>query len=148
MYTMTLEINQRCNLRYKYCYLGEKDGSKMPYEVACKAIDNAFKCTAIHKDRTLWIDFVGGEPLLDFDMIRSLVEYINKKNTETDYKLLFSFTTNATIFNPEILDFLLTNNFSVKVSIDGDQGVNDINRIDRTGKGSYEIILSNLHYFK
>ena len=79
MYTMTLEINQRCNLRCKYCYLGEKDGSKMTCEVAYKAIDNAFKCTAIHKDRTLWIDFVGGEPLLDFDMIRSLVEYINRK---------------------------------------------------------------------
>lgn len=148
MYTMTLEINQRCNLRCKYCYLGEKDGSKMTYEIACKAIDNAFKHTAIHKDRTLWIDFVGGEPLLDFDMIHSLVEYVNRKNEETDYKLLFSFTTNATIFNPEILDFLLENNFSVKVSIDGDQNVNDANRIDRTGKGSYERILSNLHYFK
>lgn len=145
---MTLEVNQRCNLRCKYCYLGEKDGSKLTYEIGCKAIDNAFKHTVIHKDRTLWIDFVGGEPLLDFDMIRRLVVYINRKNKEADYKLLFSFTTNATVINHEILDFMLANDFSVKVSIDGDQYVNDLNRIGCTGKGSYERILSNLRYFK
>ena len=56
MYTMTLEINQRCNLRCRYCYLGEKDGKKMSYETACKAIDRAFLYTKIHKDQTLWID--------------------------------------------------------------------------------------------
>lgn len=148
MYTLTLEINQRCNLRCKYCYLGEKDGSKMSYETACKAIDNAFRFTAMHKDRTLWIDFVGGEPLLDFDMICNLVKYINHKNEETGYKLLFSFTTNTTIFNPQILDFLIKNGFSIKASIDGDKSVNDINRVDCAGNGSHDKILSNLHYLK
>lgn len=90
---MTLEINQRCNLRCQYCYLGEKNGTKMSYETACKAIDRAFLYTKIHKDQTLWIDFIGGEPLLDFDMICKLVEYIYQKNAEVKYKLLFSLTT-------------------------------------------------------
>lgn len=148
MYTLTLEINQRCNLRCRYCYLGEKDGTKMSYETARKAIDHAFKSTVVHKDKTLWIDFVGGEPLLDFDMICDLVEYINHKNEESGYKLLFSFTTNATIFNPDILDFLIQNGFSIKVSIDGDKRINDTNRVDCAGNGSYDKILSNLHYLK
>lgn len=148
MYTMTLEINQKCNLRCKYCYLGEKDGSKMSCKTAYKAIDQAFTYTEIHKDRTLWINFVGGEPLLDFDMIQDLVRYVNLKNEEPKYKLLFSFTTNATIMNSEILNFLAANNFSVKISIDGDENVNDLNRVDQSGHGSYEKILSNLHYFR
>lgn len=148
MYTMTLEINQKCNLRCRYCYLGEKDGSQMSFKTAYKAIDQAFACTKIHKDRTLWINFVGGEPLLDFGMIRELVGYVHLKNQEPEYRLLFSLTTNATIMNSDILSFLAANNFSVKVSIDGDETVNDLNRVDRSGNGSYRRILSNLHYFR
>lgn len=148
MYTMTLEINQRCNLRCQYCYLGEKNGTKMSYETACKAIDRAFLYTKIHKDQTLWIDFIGGEPLLDFDMICKLVEYIYQKNAEVKYKLLFSLTTNATIFNEEILAFLLENEFAIKVSIDGDREVNDINRVDCSGDSVYDKILANLVYLK
>lgn len=148
MYTMTLEINQRCNLRCRYCYLGEKNGTKMSYETACKAIDRAFLYTKIHKDQTLWIDFIGGEPLLDFDMICKLVEYIYQKNAEVKYKLLFSLTTNATIFTEEILAFLLENEFAIKVSIDGDREVNDINRVDCSGDSVYDKILANLVYLK
>lgn len=148
MYTLTLEINQRCNLRCKYCYLGEKDGTKMTYETAYKAIDRAFQFTKIHKDKTLWIDFIGGEPLLDFKMICDLVGYIHRKNDEFGYKLLLSLTTNATTIDSEILDFLIENEFSVKVSIDGNRNVNDINRLDCAGNSVYDKIVSNLEYFK
>ena len=120
----------------------------MSYETACKAIDRAFLYTKIHKDQTLWIDFIGGEPLLDFDMICKLVEYIYQKNAEVKYKLLFSLTTNATIFNEEILAFLLENEFAIKVSIDGDREVNDINRVDCSGDSVYDKILANLVYLK
>lgn len=148
MYTLTLEINQRCNLRCKYCYLGEKDGTKMTYETAYKAIDRAFRFTEIHKDKTLWIDFIGGEPLLDFKMICDLVGYVHQKNNEFGYKLLLSLTTNATLIDSEMVDFFVENGFSIKVSIDGDRNINDINRVDSAGNSVYEKILSNLEWFK
>lgn len=148
MYTLTLEINQRCNLKCRYCYLGEKSGSKMSLETAHRAIDIAFNKTAIHRDRKLWIDFVGGESFLDMDMIRDLVDYILKKNEQHQYKLLFSVTTNATIFNQEIVDFLVEKNFGLKVSIDGDKTVNDLNRVASAGYSVHDKVLSNLEYLK
>ena len=69
MYSLTLEINQKCNLSCIYCYLGEKDKSEMPLETATKSIDLAFNNTKIHRDKKIWIDFIGGEPLLDFGYI-------------------------------------------------------------------------------
>lgn len=68
---------------------GRKNGTKMSYETACKAIDRAFLYTKIHKDQTLWIDFIGGEPLLDFDMICKLVEYIYQKMQRSNINFCF-----------------------------------------------------------
>jgi len=144
MYILTLEINQKCNLACKYCYLGEKDGSKMTRDTAIKAINMAFEKVRIHKDRKLWVDFVGGEALLDFLMIREMVAYIEEKNVAESFDLLFSITTNATIFTDEIIDFLVDKNFSLKVSIDGEKSVNDLNRIAKTGYSVHDKIVSKL----
>lgn len=64
MYTITLEVNQICNLRCDYCYLGEKTNQIMPEEIACKGIEIAFLNVEKHKDKRLWVDFVGGEALI------------------------------------------------------------------------------------
>lgn len=148
MYTLTLEINQRCNLKCKYCYLGEKSGAKMSLETAQRAINVAFDKTMIHRDRKLWIDFVGGESFLDMDMIRELVDYTLEKNREYHYQLLFSVTTNATIFDQEIVDFLVDKGFGLKISIDGNKAVNDLNRVASTGYSVHDKILSNMEYLK
>lgn len=148
MYILTLEINQKCNLKCKYCYLGDKSGSQMSLETAYNAIDSAFKNVLVHKDHKLWIDFIGGEPLLDFDMIQKLVKYIYQKNQHYKNVLFFSLTTNATIFNQEIINFLIENNFSLKISIDGDKEINDLNRITVNGTGVYDRVHSNLKYLK
>ena len=76
MYTITLEVNQICNLRCDYCYLGEKTNQIMPEEIACKGIEIAFLNVEKHKDKRLWVDFVGGEALISFALLRKLVEYI------------------------------------------------------------------------
>lgn len=148
MYSITLEINQRCNLRCKYCYLGEKSGAKMGIETANKAIDFAFEKCKPHKDKVLWFDFVGGEPLLDFEMIKNLIAYIEKKNESYNYKLLYSTTTNGTIFNQEILEYLIEKNFSLKISIDGRKEINDLNRVTAAGEGTFDKIMQNLKYIK
>lgn len=148
MYIMTLEINQKCNLKCRYCYLGEKDGSKMSINTAFKAIDLAFEKVKIHKDKKIWFDFVGGEALLDFKMIEKLVNYIEMKNQKVQNILQFSVTTNATIISQEIIDFLVNKKFSLKVSIDGNKVINDLNRLSKDGYSVHDKIVSNLNQLR
>ena len=76
MYTITLEVNQICNLRCTYCYLGRKTNQKMSEQIAYKGLEIAFLNAENHRDRRLWVDFVGGEALLSFPFLKQLVEYI------------------------------------------------------------------------
>ena len=76
MYTITLEVNQICNLRCTYCYLGRKTNQKMSEQIAYKGLEIAFLNVERHRDRRLWVDFVGGEALLSFPFLKQLVEYI------------------------------------------------------------------------
>lgn len=76
MYTITLEVNQICNLRCEYCYLGEKTNQKMTEDIAHKSLQIAFLNVEKHKDKRLWVDFVGGEALISFVFLQKLVEYI------------------------------------------------------------------------
>ena len=82
MYTITLEVNQICNLRCDYCYLGEKTNQKMTEETAHKGLEIAFLNVEKHRDRRLWVDFVGGEAFLNVKrrldinfLISSLLKY-------------------------------------------------------------------------
>jgi len=145
---MTLEINQKCNLNCKYCYLGEKSGAIMSEETAFKSIDYAFEKAKQHKDRVLWFDFVGGEALLDFNKIQTLVKYIEEKNISLSFNLIYSVTTNATVFTEEIMNFLKKYRFSLKVSIDGRKEINDENRVSYSGYSVHDKILKNLWMVK
>lgn len=148
MYSLTLEINQRCNLDCKYCYLGEKNGSKMSIDIANLAVDMAFEKTTVHKDKTLSVSFVGGEALLDFDLMKEIVQYIEDINTSYNYKILYSVTTNATIITMDIMRFLSEKDFSIKISIDGNKRVNDLNRIAKGNYSVHDCILKNLPLLK
>lgn len=148
MYNITLEVNQRCNLRCKYCYLGEKNEKKMSYDTGCKALDIGFAETKKHRDHKLSVSFIGGEPLLDFQLIKQLVEYCDQKNKSLNYEIVYSITTNATITSMEIADFLCEKDFMIKISIDGSKTVNDINRVNVSGVGVYDQISKNISFFK
>ena len=69
MYTITLEVNQICNLRCTYCYLGRKTNQKMSEQIAYKGLEIAFLNAENHRDRRLWVDFVGGEALFAYFLI-------------------------------------------------------------------------------
>lgn len=148
MYNITLEINQKCNLRCKYCYLGEKKGNRMPVDVGYRALDIAFDETRKHRDRKLSVQFIGGEPLLDFELMKDLVEYCEEKNKEYKYLIAYSITTNATVLSAEIADFLCNYGFMIKISIDGDKAVNDINRVASSGEGAFDKVMEKLPLFK
>lgn len=148
MYTITLEVNQICNLRCNYCYLGTKTYQKMSEEIAYKGLEIAFLNVEKHKDRRLWVDFVGGEALLSFPLLQKLVEYIKEEALKRSLVVSYSITTNGTIINNKILDWLVKNRVHLKLSIDGNRETHDRNRKTLSGEGSYKNIIKNIPYFR
>lgn len=148
MYTITLEVNQICNLECAYCYLGEKKNQKMTEEIAYKGLEIAFLNVEKHKDKRLWVDFVGGEALISFAFLKKLVRYTEAMAVKRDITVSYSITTNGTIMNDEILEWLINNRVHLKLSIDGLRETHDRNRKTKFGVGSYRNIMKNLNYFR
>ena len=143
MYTITLEVNQICNLRCTYCYLGRKTNQKMSEQIAYKGLEIAFLNVERHRDRRLWVDFVGGEALLSFPFLKQLVEYIEGQALKRNILVTYSITTNGTILNDEILAWLIRYKIHLKVSIDGAEETHNRNRKWVDGGGSYANIIDN-----
>lgn len=137
---VTLEVTEQCNLRCKYCIYQEDHfeyrefGSrKMQWSVAKAAIDY-LKAHSAHSQKP-HIGFYGGEPLLNFEIIKKSVEYAKQI---FDKNLLFALTTNATLVTDEIADFFAENAFNLVISLDGPQRLHDANRVFTDGSGSFE----------
>jgi uncharacterized protein len=144
---MTLEVTEKCNLRCDYCVYNpyveqaRNHGARdMSLEVAYKAID--YLKAHSFKTEQRYITFYGGEPFLRFDFIRSCVEYAN--SVFEGKPLKFSATTNGIMITPEIAQYVLENNFSIVISIDGPKDIHDNYRKDSLGKGSFEQTVKGL----
>jgi len=148
---LNLIITEECNLRCKYCsFSGEYDNmrihssNKMSFITARKAVDLYLKHFIKIKRRNLFlkpsVTFFGGEPLLEFELIKNIVEYM-KKIYPTE--ILFSFTTNGTILNKEIINFLIENKFHVVFSLNGDKNEHDRLRVRKNGNGTFDKIYDN-----
>ena len=148
MYTLSLEVINKCNLNCSYCYLGKKKNTFMSIETAKKAVDIAAHETAKQYDKTLTVYFIGGEPLMAYDTIRETVEYTKLLCHHNNLKYRFSTTINGTLVTAEIVDFLVKNKFEVKLSLDGMQKTHDLNRKDYAGNGSFNKIMSNFPLLK
>ncbi len=114
----------------------------MKEETAFAAIDYLKKNSS--KSGGVSIIFYGGEPLLNFPVIKKSIEY--SKTKFTDQEISFSMTTNGTLITPEISHFLFKNNVSVKASIDGPESIHDRYRKNSRGKGSYQETLKGLKH--
>ena len=116
----------------------------MDFETAKKAID--FYLKRSEKADQLALSFYGGEPLLEFELIKKCVSYILQR--KGDKKILFTMTTNGTLMTEDVIEFLVKYEFNLMISLDGDKKSHDINRRFKTGKGSFDIILENLSRLK
>lgn len=138
---VSLLVVQGCNLRCTYCY-GDggqyHDSGVMNFDTAKNAVDYL-----IHKSNKskLTICFFGGEPLLNFPLIKKVVEYCHKKIENTDKTINFSMTTNGTLINSEIEEFIIKNRIGVQISLDGDRDTQNKNRFDISGRGSYDEVI-------
>lgn len=143
---LVLNISNDCNLRCKYCYASSgnygEERTLMKEEVAIKTIDYFYN---IYNEINS-IQFFGGEPLLNIQVIEALCEYINKKYcaNEIDKPPLYAIVTNGTLISPEIFQVLSKYDIKVTVSIDGPQLIHDHLR----GEGTFEEIIRNIQYLK
>ena len=146
---VTLFVSQDCNLRCRYC-LTLHDGhiakKKMSRETALKAVDLLFKEAGPRPD--LSMGFFGGEPLLNFDVIRAAVEYADQKAEEANKSMSYTVTTNGTLIDPEMAKFFKQRRITVALSVDGGREIHDANRVFPNGKGSFSQVLKGIDALK
>lgn len=146
---MCLHIAHDCNLRCRYCFAetGSFGGSRglMDLETGKKAIDFLLQNSG---DRpSCEVDFFGGEPLMNFSVIRELVIYGRQKAEELGKKIKYTLTTNAVLLNDTVAEYLEQEGISVVLSLDGRPEINDKMRPFANGKGSYDRIIDNILKF-
>ncbi len=149
VYAVSLNVAQICNMRCIYCYgnKGEYDKKgKMDRETALKSVDFLIKNSGDMKN--LSICFFGGEPLLNFRLIKEIIEYSRKAEEYYNKHFYYSITTNGTLLNEENNMLLKKNNMSVTISFDGNKRSQDVNRPLRTRESSYDYIVPKIkEYF-
>lgn len=140
---MCLHISHDCNLRCKYCFASTGDfgtGRKlMPLETAKAAID--FLLQKSEGRENLELDFFGGEPLMNFDVVRETVAYARGKEKEYGKHFRFTITTNGMLLTQDKIDFINQEMANVVLSLDGRKEVNDRMRVRVDGSGSYDKIM-------
>lgn len=141
--SMCLNIAHDCNLRCEYCFAAKGDfgqGRKlMSFETAKKAIDFLIKKSVGR--RNLELDFFGGEPLMNIDVVKKTVEYARSIEEENGKNFRFTITTNGLLLDDDNIDFINREMSNVVLSIDGRREINDKLRVTPGGQGSYDVIL-------
>lgn len=149
--TLTLQVTQQCNLRCEYCvYSGqyknrEHSNKWMDFKTAKQCIDYVIDHSVDSEE--LHFSFYGGEPLLNFTLIKQCVEYI--KQAIVGRKVIYNITTNGTLLTDEILEFFEKENFLVMISLDGDKDSHNKNRKFATNNmGTFDVIIKNIIHIK
>ncbi len=140
---LCFHIAHDCNLACKYCFAeeGEYHGRRalMSFEVGKEALD--FLIANSGSRRNLEVDFFGGEPTLNFQVVKDLVAYGREQEKIHNKNFRFTLTTNGVLLNDEIMEFANKEMANVVLSIDGRKEVNDNMRPFRGGQGSYDVIV-------
>ncbi len=146
---LCLHIAHDCNLACQYCFAeeGEYHGRRalMSFETGKKALD--FLIANSGNRQNLEVDFFGGEPLMNWEVVKQLVEYGRSQEEEHHKKFRFTLTTNGVLLNDEIMEFCNKEMSNVVLSLDGRKAVNDRMRPFRKGAGSYDLIVPKFQKF-
>ena len=149
---ITLQVTQNCNLRCSYCVYSNNNGNyqrhhntkRMNWETAQSAIDYLWEHSIDSNE--ISISFYGGEPLLEFPLIKKCVEYCNNKFEGK--KISFYLTTNSTLLNEEMIRFFHQNDLGMMISLDGSKVVHDKNRLFPDGSGSFDTVMQKLEQIR
>ena len=144
-----LHVAHDCNMTCKYCFAGEGeycgDRGLMSYEVGKRALDFLIEQSGTRKN--LEVDFFGGEPLLDWDVVKKLVAYGRSREAECGKNFRFTLTTNGVLVNQEVIDFCNKEMSNVVLSLDGRKDVHDYMRQTKNHQGTYDVILPKFKQF-
>ncbi|MCM1545022.1 MAG: thioether cross-link-forming SCIFF peptide maturase [Ruminococcus sp.] len=140
---LCLHIAHSCNLNCSYCFAsqGNYHGERalMSFETGKRALDFLVENSGSRKN--LEVDFFGGEPLMNFDVVKQLVEYARKVEKEHGKNFRFTLTTNGVLIDDDVIDFANREMSNVVLSLDGRKEVHDRFRVDYAGNGSWEKIV-------
>ena len=140
---LCLHVAHTCNLNCSYCFAsqGKYHGERavMSYEVGKQALD--FLIANSGTRRNLEVDFFGGEPLMNFDVVKRLVAYARSVEKEHGKNFRFTLTTNGMLIDDDVIDFANKECHNVVLSLDGRKEVHDRYRVDYAGRGSWERIV-------
>lgn len=149
--TLTLQVTQQCNLRCEYCvysgsYTTRRHSDKvMDFLTAKKGID--FLISHSQNSKLLNLGFYGGEPLLEFDLIKKCIKYIQEK--AEGKKLTYNITSNATLLNENHIAFFAENGVALTISLDGPKDIHNKNRkFAVSGKGTFDVIIEKMKMVK
>lgn len=140
---MCLNVSHDCNLRCEYCFAGKGDYDQgrmvMSLETGKRAID--FLLAHSEGRENLELDFFGGEPLMNFEVVKGVVEYARSKEQEHRKNFRFTITTNGLLLDDKKIDYINREMSNVVLSLDGRKAVNDRVRARVDGSGCYEAIV-------
>ena len=146
---LCLHVAHTCNLNCEYCFAsqGKYQGERalMSFEVGKQALD--FLVEHSGKRVNLEVDFFGGEPLMNWDVVKQLVAYARSIEAEKHKKFRFTLTTNGVLVDDDVIDFANKEMHNVVMSIDGRKEVHDRFRVDYAGNGSWEKIVPKFQKF-
>ncbi len=140
---LCLHVAHTCNLNCSYCFASQGkyhgDRAVMSFEVGKQALD--FLIANSGTRRNLEVDFFGGEPLMNFDVVKQLVAYARSVEKQHNKNFRFTLTTNGMLINDDVIDFANRECSNVVLSLDGRKEVHDRYRVDYAGKGSWDQIV-------
>ena len=140
---LCLHVAHTCNLNCSYCFAsqGKYHGERavMPFEVGKQALD--FLIANSGNRRNLEVDFFGGEPLMNFGVVKDLVAYARSIEKEHEKNFRFTLTTNGMLIDDDVIDFANRECANVVLSLDGRKEIHDRFRVDYAGNGSWEKIV-------
>ncbi|MBR1796450.1 MAG: thioether cross-link-forming SCIFF peptide maturase [Clostridiales bacterium] len=146
---LCLHVAHTCNLSCSYCFAaqGKFHGKQglMSFETGKRAIDFLIENSGYHKN--LDIDFFGGEPLMNWDVVKKLVEYGRSVEKAAGKNIRFTLTTNGVNIDDDVIEFCNKEMHNVVLSLDGRKEVNDRFRVDYKGNGSYDVIVPKFKKF-
>ncbi|MBE5791030.1 MAG: thioether cross-link-forming SCIFF peptide maturase [Clostridiales bacterium] len=146
---LCLHVAHTCNLNCEYCFAsqGKYHGERaiMSFEVGKRALEFLIENSGNHVN--LEVDFFGGEPLMNWDVVKQLVAYARQREKETGKKFRFTLTTNGVLVDDDVIEFANREMHNVVLSLDGRKEIHDEFRVDYNGKGSYDKIVPKFQKF-
>lgn len=146
---LCLHVAHTCNLNCSYCFASQGkyhgDRALMSFETGKRALDFLIENSGTRTN--LEVDFFGGEPLMNWDVVKKLIEYGRSVEKEKHKNFRFTVTTNGMLIDDDVIDFCNREVSNVVLSLDGRKEIHDRLRVDYQGKGSYDTIVPKFQKF-